>query len=271
MIEVIGKGGITARVIADSVNPAGVRLTTFEIEVHRLIWSEFMTHRVFSRNAASSRAIPVQRTIDMVRDNPAVPIAFGKNQPGMQAKENLEGEELEKAREVWIKASQDACCRAQQLLWMGVHKQVINRLLEPFVMMKAVVTATEWDNFYELRYHEDADPHIYELARVTHEAHSKSVPVAKGPGEWHLPYADEGLSIEDAIAVSGSCCAQVSYRKLDTSLEKARNIYDKLIHSKPAHASPIEHQAMVPHEMRHWNVFCRNFKGWTQQRAILNV
>lgn len=267
----IGRGNISAKVIADSVNPAGVRLTTFEIEVHRLVWSEFMTHRMFSRNAASSRAIPVQKTIDMVREKPAVPIEFGINQPGMQAKGFLQGEELTSAETIWRRAANDACNNAQALLFKNVHKQVVNRLLEPFVMMKAVVSATEWENFYNLRLHADADPHIFELARVMKLAHLASTPVVKKAGEWHLPYAEPELDLQDAIRVSASCCAQVSYRKLDTSVDKAKNIYERLIDSSPAHASPVEHQAMVPHEERGWRAPSRNFIGWVQQRALLNI
>lgn len=272
--EVIGRGGITARVVADSVNEVGVRLTTFEIEVHRLIWSEFMTHRVFSRNAASSRAIPVQRVIDMVRESPATPISFGKNQPGMQAKEELIGEDLERARDVWIRAANDAANCAQMLLNAGVHKQVVNRLLEPFVMMKAVVSSTEWSNFYNLRDHTDADPHIHELARVMKQAQQESQPVKLVAGQWHLPYVndypEDADALEQAIMISASCCAQVSYRKNDPSLDKAKAIYDRLIHSTPVHASPVEHQARVP-EIDKQRTFCRNFRGWEQQRAILGV
>lgn len=271
MIKIQGKNGIQATIIADSITSAGHRLTTLEIEVHRIIWSEFMTHRQLSRNAASSRAVPAQTNIDMVRVNPAVPIAFGKNIPGMQAKEDLQGQELADAIEIWRKAAMDACNRAQQLTDMGVHKQVVNRLLEPFTMMKAVVSFTEGQNFYDLRLHKDADPHIYELARCMHEAQAVSQPTLKVPGEWHVPYAEGNLKLEDALVVSASCCAQVSYRRLDTSLEKARSIYDKLVGMKPAHASPFEHQAMVPREDRNMNAPSRNFVGWTQYRSILGI
>lgn len=271
-IQVQGNGGISATIIADSINPAGHRLTTMELEYHRFIHSEFMTHRMFSRNAASSRAIPIQTTIDTVRLKPAIPISFGRNKPGMQAKEELVGEELEAAQRVWYTAAMDACNRAQQLVFMNVHKQVGNRILEPFVMMKSVVSFTESDNFFELRNHKDADPHIHELARCMKAAMDYSVPVQKQAGEWHLPYVeDETMKLEDALAISASCCAQVSYRKLDTSLEKAHKIFKQLIESKPVHASPVEHQAMVPREERNWNSTCRNFVGWSQYRSILNV
>ena len=281
-IKVVGKGGISAKILADSVNPAGKRLTSFEIEVHRLVWSEFLTHRVFSRNGASSRAIPTQKVIDMVRENPATPIHFGINQPGMQAREELQGEDLEQAKRIWWLAAQDAANRAQQMAHLKVHKQVINRILEPFVMMKAVVTATELDNFFKLRLHSDADPHIYELARVMDQAMKMSTPAQLTAGQWHVPYvtfkdgqywvdADTPVDLDTAIKVSVSCCAQVSYRKLDTSIQKALDIYNRLIESKPEHASPCEHQAMVPTEIRNLTTPCRNFVGWVQYRSILNI
>jgi hypothetical protein len=133
-------------------------------------------------------------------------------------------------------------------------------------MNKAVFSTTEMENFLELRLHKDADPHIHELARCVNDAFNDSSPKLVLPGQWHLPYAEDILDLDTAIKVSASCCAQVSYRKLDTSIEKAIDIYDKLVSGEPVHASPFEHQATPA--INPW-VFHKNFKGWVQQREIL--
>ncbi len=243
----IGKGNISAKIIADSISPDDVRLTTFELEYPRFIHAEFMTHRLFSRNAASSRAIPVSKMIDLVETNTAKPIHWGKNQPGMSAKEELSAEE---GTMIWLQAMKSAVEYANRYAFAGYHKQLVNRILEPFTMIKVVCTATEFDNFFWLRNHPDAQPEIHELARVMWEEYTKCVPIKLNPGAWHVPYFRSGFwspnteeSLEDALAISSSCCAQVSYRRLDDSLEKARDIFKRLVESKPVHASPFEHQA----------------------------
>jgi hypothetical protein len=249
---------ITAKVIADSINPWGKRITTFELEFPRIVLPEFNTHRVFSRNAASSRAIPIKAVIEQVKTNPAMPFKFGKNQPGMQAKENLEGKELEAAISVWLAARDSAVAHAEVMADMQLHKQVVNRLLEPFQHIKVVMTTTEYENWKWLRLHSDADPTIYELARVMEEARNESNPVELSEGQWHIPYVyhetdkdqqlffDENwnvVTVEQALKISASCCAQVSYRKNDGSLEKAELVYNRLVGAEPVHASPLEHQA----------------------------
>lgn len=268
--KIVGKGGISAKIIADSLSHKGARLITWEIEVHRFVWSEFMTHRTFSRNAASSRAIPVAKQIEMVRSNPATPISWGMNQPGMQASAEAEPYMQYKGEIVWRYASQDAANAAEKLANIGFHKQICNRLLEPFIMMKAVVSSTMsgMDNFYALRLHEAADPHMHELARVMKETQDASVPDLKGPGDWHLPYAEDILDIQTAIKISVSCCAQVSYRNLDQTPEKALAIYERLAGGVPAHASPFEHQASAAYD---GNIVSGNFVGWLQNRKILGL
>ncbi len=309
IIEKQGKGGIVARLIKDSISQEGVRICTFEIEVFRFIWSELMTHRVFSRNAASSRAIPIANVIQMVRDNPSTPIHFGKNQPGMQANEELTGDVLENAKRVWNEASLHAASRAEKLATLGVHKQIANRILEPFTHIKAVVTMTDFDNFEWLRDDIEAQPEIAELARVMVECRISSIPVELKSGEWHLPYVDiyrdhsdvlhyldsdgEEISLEDALKISASCAAQVSYRRLNDSKEKALEIYSKLFSGRKPHLSPTEHQATpivadvdceherniafipstwengITHVDRQGNLHSGNFTGWIQYRQTL--
>lgn len=271
---------ITAKVVQDSVSPEGVRITTLELEYPRFIHSEFMTHRVLSRNAASSRAIPVMKMIEQVENSPAMPVHWGLNQAGMQA--GQEHNDPAYCRALWLKAAKSAAASAKELHEFGLHKQIANRVLEPFQTMKTVVTATEWDNFFELRNHKDAQPEIQVLARIMADVMDASVPMQLRDGEWHVPYVDryrcpeydnmfyslgeDDLDADQALRVSASCCAQVSYRVLDDSLEKANLIYDKLVNSRPIHASPFEHQgqvAIASHE------FSGNLRGWKQYRKTL--
>lgn len=275
---------ITAKVIQHSYSfGSKVDIVTFELEYPRFIHGELMTHRVFSRNAASSRAIPISKMIEQVKDNPAKPIHWGKNQAGMQASHEVSDKTA--AELAWLFAASDAASNAERLAELGVHKQVVNRILEPFQIMKTVVTATDFDNFFELRCHSDAQPEIRTLANEMREAlrFSKTFSTLKlGVGEWHVPYVDRfiddhgtlryysndvEITVEDAIKISASCCAQVSYRLLDDSLEKARNIYSKLVDSKPIHASPFEHQASAQMSSN----YIRNFRGWKQHRTYIEA
>jgi hypothetical protein len=261
-----GRGGIIARVVADSIsahdlhsnNPS--RIITFELEYPRFIHSEFMTHRMVSKNAASSRAIPVERNIEMIRARTAMPIHWGKNQPGMSAKEECfeivkfkhDGVGYKMTREqTWEYARDLAIKMALGLHQAGYHKQIVNRILEPYTFMKVVATATEWDNLFWLRNHPDAQPEFQELARCMLEAAKLSEPKVLTMNDWHAPYFGEGCWVDgeddnplgEALKTSVSCCAQVSYRKNDPSLEKAESIYEKLVKSIPLHGSPLEHQA----------------------------
>jgi thymidylate synthase ThyX len=167
---------ITSKIIADSISTAGKRITTFEIEYPRFIHSEFMTHRMLSKNAASSRAIPIATMIQQVMDNPAMPVFWGRNQSGMSAKEELGYAEKEDALVVWLEGRDEAVKTVQRLVSLNVHKQITNRILEPWAHIKVVTTATEWDNFFHLRRHPDAQPEIHALANAMWDNYSKSEP-----------------------------------------------------------------------------------------------
>lgn len=310
---------ISAVVIQDSITPSGKRITTFELEYPRFIHSEFMTHRLFSRNSASSRAIPIKTMNDNILNNPAQPIHWGKNQSGMQAKEELDFATKVLAQHEWGLAMRDAVRHSQQLDFFKAHKQLSNRLTEPFQHMKVVLTATEFANWVWLRDHPDAQPEIRELAKEMGVSYDHSTPVQLQPGEWHLPYVnhvrdDNGvmkyyvssaeeitwLSIDEAKMISASCCAQVSYRKFDDTLEKAKTVFDRLINSEPVHASPVEHQATpiattqppsifnhtvineinmpnnpgswqegITHADRNGKLWSGNFQGWIQFRQLI--
>lgn len=279
----------SAKVICHSEAPNGEQLITLELEFHRFILSELNTHRSFSRNAQSSRAVPIEKMIEQVRNNPAIPVHWGKNQKGMVAEqEHFEfidmdwalpefeklGINLGKSPEqAWRIAATYAADVAESFNEAGYHKQIVNRILEPFMRTKGVVTATKdaYDSFFKLRCHKDAQPEIKLLAERMHKVIAESKPNKLQHGEYHLPYvnldlrnkptAKNGdqllaggfhLGISDAVRVSCSCTAQVSYRRLDDSLDKALKVYDMLnlpvdgvYPEDPPHYSPTEHIARV--------------------------
>lgn len=288
---------IKATIIADSVSPAGKRITTYQLRYPRFIHAEFMTHRVFSRNASSSRAIPVERMIEDLRREPAMPVYWGANQKGMQAAEELSEEAIEISEQHWLNAMELMIDKAQDLLQLGLHKQIANRILEPWAHINVVCTATEWNNFFMLRRHEDAQPEIKALADAMWEAQKLSVPHDLQIHEWHLPYIkiadyerfgvepgilwqDEPIVLEKLRKVSVARCARVSYLTHDgrqTTIEEGLKLYERLVGSQPLHASPAEHQAtpddrylsptghaMWRHEDKHGN-----FVGWLQLRKML--
>lgn len=295
---------ITARILADSVSPEGTRITTYEIEYPRFILAELNTHRMLSKNSASSRAIPVTAMHDHIRANTAAPVYWGKNQPGMKAKTELEGSDKSMAMYLWAKARDSAIDFAAELNALGSHKQITNRVTEPWMIMKTVISGTEWANFFWLRDHADAQPEIAVLANKMRLAYTASQPRLLQPGEWHVPYVntyrdthtnalhyldnqDRYITTQEAIIISASCCAQVSYRKSDDSFEKANKIYKQLIESEPAHASPVEHQATpmdttsmcryepdtwqsgVTHVSANSDLWSGNLRGWIQHRKLI--
>ena len=297
---------ITAKIIADSISTHGIRMTTMEIEYPRFILAELNTHRMLSKNSSSSRAIPLAAMHQQIQDNPAMPVYWGKNQPGMKAKEELVGSDRSQAEYLWRKFIQVSIEFAQQLGATGLHKQIANRPTETGMMMKTVISGTEWANLFWLRDHPDAQPEFRDLAHKMYHAMRYHEPTTLAPGEWHLPYVDvyrsplddrlsylnpEGgeYSVEEARIVSASCCAQVSYRKNDDSLDKALKIYKQLIESTPAHASPVEHQATpmpdrlavrddtqanawppgVTHRSRDGSYWSGNLQGWIQHRKLI--
>jgi thymidylate synthase ThyX len=270
--EYLDAGQMDVQIIADSISEAGKRITTFQLKYWRAIHSEVMTHRVFSRNASSSRAIPIGKMIKQVRENPAMPIHWGANQKGMQAKEELSF--TGSVKEHWRLSSDSAIERAGLMSDWGLHKQVVNRILEPYQHIHVVLTATEFDNWEELRYHEDAQPEIWLLAKLMKEAQEKSEPKLLKAGEWHMPYVldeeKEIYSIEDQLKISTARCCRVSYinHGMDKiCVEKDFELYDDLVGARPLHASPTEHQARPENKIEFG--LHSNFKGWVQHRKIL--
>lgn len=274
-----------AKILADSISPHGVRLTTMEVTFPRIVLAEFNTHRMLSRSSASSRAIPVEKRLADVEANPFIPEAFGRNRPGMQATENLEGEEDVSSREVWMNALESALLSAHRLAKLGVHKQLANRLLEPFSWHTCIVTATEWENFFALRCHPDAQPEIQTIAILMRELLRAHTPVRCRPSEWHRPLMDDwndlldcGYYGVDLSKISIGRCARVSYLTHDGRRDPDADIAlcDKLLAS--GHMSPFEHVAR-PMSVLECNgskdfydpskSFRGNLRGWVSVRKTI--
>jgi hypothetical protein len=291
----------TVKVIAASSHK-GMNVTTLELEYPRIIHSELMTHREFSRNAASSRAIPVKTMISNIRKNMFVPIYWGKNQSGMQAKEELTGVRRFLAKSLWIIGGHINLLGATLLNAVGVHKQLANRNLEYISYMKTIVTSTSFDNFLTLRDHEDAQPEIQAVAKKLRVALDSTDREELAEGEWHTPYVEHyrtlsgklmysacgrDLCTPSAKQISVSCIAQVSYRNTNTSVDKALAIFDKLATSVPVHASPFESvltpiivssckgigrvdlDGVTAIDLCDGNYLSGNSKGWKQYRHTL--
>jgi len=241
----------SAHVVLASRNPDGQEIVTYQLRYWRAIHSELMTHRVFSRNASSSRAIPVMKTIAQVWHDPAGPIHWGTNKPGMQAGDELSGWRLATAKFLWKFFGRVACCMAWTFAKIGLHKQVANRVLEPWQYISVVLTATEFDNWRALRIHPKAMPEIHNLAVLMENARSKTEFQQLYWGEWHIPYirsADGVCTLAQMLKISVARCARTSYNNHDGSkntYDENAKLHDDLITSRPAHASPAEHQAMA--------------------------
>lgn len=281
--------------IADMVSCGhATQITTLELVYPRFIHAEFMTHRVFSRNASSSRAIPTKKLLEIVRDKPCVPIHWGKNQSGMQAHEELEDSPSDDpclfgqsprriAKSIWLNAAHDAAKAAAGLMQIGAHKQIVNRVLEPFTPIRVVVTSTDWANFFALRRHRDAQPEIRHLADLMDRAMKMSKPRTLKRGQWHLPYIlPEERDQPDTLLtkLSAARCARVSYRTHDGHPPDAAEdlaLYDRLMGAAPVHASPTEHQATP--DWLHTGpdkktcfatpTLHGNFRGWRQHRKLI--
>ena len=261
-----------AEIIADSVNLVGDRLTTFVLTYHRMIHSEFMTHRMLSKNSSSSRAIPVEKMIKLVESQEVYPLHWGKNQKGMAAEIEVSASEIQAASAVWQSAREQAIRHARQLVEIGIHKQVVNRLLEPFSTITVICSGTEYQNFFEQRCHPDAQPEIQDLAHKMLNAYKNSQPRQLAAGDWHLPLInrediDEIQDMNEVVKVAVGRCARVSYLNHDgvRNLADDVKLHDRLLISKPAHLSPFEHIAIsLPNSEKR-----ANFTGFQSYRFDL--
>lgn len=350
--EVAGKGGIKARLVAFSVNQFGNKIATFEVEYPRTIHAEFRTHCMLDMNASSSRAIPMAFVRDHVKENLAVPAVFTKNQSGMQGREVHDGwislytiadvykQKISEVIEYFDKcgasfdfdnmaisysefvrhwALRSVMADHEILERSGFHKQIVNRTLEPYQLMKTIVTGTEWDNFFNLRFQADADPTIIELANCMAHLYYTCEPEVLSWKEWHTPYVSHvrdsggglyyytvsadgevnyhtGGSNGEAVKISCCACAQVSYRKLDTSPEKVQRVYDLLVNGGIIHGSAFSHVAApmverfednsqycvfndpfnpeswqdgITHVDRNGQLWSSKLRGWIQYRKLI--
>jgi hypothetical protein len=291
---------INAEIISDSMSTSGQRITTVLITAPRFILPEINTHRSFSRNASSSRAIPVAKLIADIRRDPARPVHWGANQPGMQARQELQGWRKTVTEKLWVGGMYLMTSLAFLADKCGAHKQVVNRMIEPWAHVRMVITSTQWSNFFALRRHPDAQPEIKVLADVIYDKMQTSMPKILAPGEWHLPYIDDETRKEAlkcaidnphisinftmpggikepsiveriCIAISIARCARTSYFLFDgkkTTLDKDITLFYKLLGAVPLHASPAEHQA-YPDDENQFPLYHGNFSGFIQFRKTL--
>lgn len=279
--------GYNVRIIKDSTNPVGNRLTTFELTYPRFIHAETLTHREFSRNSSSSRAIPTKRLMDKIKDTPALPVWWGRNQKGMQAEKELDPEEIREAKQIWLDARDYCLEAADRLHELGLHKQIANRLIEPWMFITVLVSSTNYANWYALRdTWEDgkppgpAQPEIAWIARAMRRLQELHKPHPMTPGQWHLPLVeleDESSELyvppedlatvcEDPVVglkkIATARCARVSYLTHEGIRDFKRDLelHDHLISS--GHWSPTEHVAQALDSA----VQSGNFVGWKQYR-----
>jgi thymidylate synthase ThyX len=259
-----------AQIVADSMNAHGNRLTTFVLEYPRFIHAELLTHRVFSRNASSSRAIPIEKMITQVTDAPAIPVEWGKNTAGMQSIHLLSEEDSKRAQDIWLRARDDMITQVKSLIQLGVHKQLANRLLEPWQTMRTVLSGTEFDNFFALRAHKDAQPELRSLALLMLNAYKTNKPASMTEGQWHIPFGDEmkgELTETDKKEIAVARCARVSYLnfKGKDDYKADKKLYARLVGAHPQHLSPTEHIASAQNSSEKFG----NFHGWKQLRHVI--
>jgi hypothetical protein len=265
------------KILKDSISPDGVRLTTFELTFPRFILAEFNTHRILSKNSASSRAIPTEKIIDRVCREPFIP-EFNQRVTGMGVGDPLTEEEQAEARSLWLTARDESVVIAEKLL--HVDKSRVNRLLEPFMWHTVICTGTEWDNFFALRAHKDAQPEFRIVAEMMKAFHDTGEPVERWKGEWHLPLVEDDEIDHDNLGfwlgVSAGRCARVSYDRHNDSEDpqKSWDRADGLLGA--GHMSPFEHQGTPMVGAEGYKLFRQdryawsgNFFGWSQYRKFI--
>lgn len=273
----------STRIILDSISPAGRRLTTWELTYPRFVHAELMTHRLFSRNSASSRAIPVEKMLHQIEMDPALPIFWGANQKGMQAAEELPPEKIEQVKKVWLRLRDSAVAGAREMAALGLHKQLCNRPTEPWMFITVIVSATTFDNWYHLRDHWQAQPEIAWVAKDMHVKAEQHKPQQLRVGDWHTPFIEpqdctyaiamaeghHGEATEIVKKVSTGRVARVSLLNHEgkRDLREDISLHDRLLagqaSSDPLHMSPFEHVAVCLEDP---NQQSGNFRGWGQYR-----
>lgn len=254
--------------IQGSIAPNGTKITTLVLEYPRAIHAQLLTHRVFSKNSSSSRAVPIKVAIEQIENDPAEYI-WTENKSGMSGDVITDRVKLSKIHSatgtLWNHVKQTVLYLGSKESEGGlnVHKQNAARLLEAYQNIRIVLTSTEWENWDWLRIDSAAQPEIEKLANMIFQAREKGEYLYLAEGEWHVPFIDrkvnedepdklityyhpetgKELTTVEAIELSMSICAQTSFRKEDYSDEKTDNVIEKLFTGKKVHASPSEHQA----------------------------
>lgn len=284
------------KILADSISPALHRVTTFQVTFPRIILAEVNTHKMVVKNSASSRAIPVEKMMARIQDDPFIPVYWGKNQKGMVAEEELSIDTQEAAEKAWLRGRDAALSFAKELLALGIHKQITNRILEPWLAHTAILTATDWANFLNLRTQGNAQPEIRVVAKMMQEAYGDSIPLALKEGEWHLPLVrgvDEDQLLDfmvlDRVKVSAGRTARTSYLTHDGKRDPQADIDLATRLREDWHMSPWEHpcRAMNQHELEifsqkkyEWrdegwtptgevSHYLGPFNGWVQARKMI--
>lgn len=293
---------ISAKMIEYSVSEQGIKLPTLQLRYPKWIHGEAKTHRklrvgtaavefldeigllddpALSRNSSSSRAIPVNRLIEDVIRDPVMPVYWGANQPGMQADEELSPLNIAQAQFEWSMAMHDAIKAAQKLVRLGAHKQIVNRIIEPYSHINTIVTATDWKNFFHLRLHPAAQPEMRMLAEAIRDEIARSTPRLLKPGEWHLPFVldDERrtLPVETLRMLSAARNARTTYLTHEGKVPELKidlELYERLVGGDTVHASPLEHQATPDRCMRAAVPWLHpqlhgNLTGWIQNRKLV--
>lgn len=264
---------MNVRILTDSITDGGSRLTTWELTYARYIHAELMTHRVLSRNAASSRAIPAAKLRERTLTNPAVPVSWGANEKGMQAHSVISDEDLASAW--WYKGLHTLAYLHEEGEQLGLHKQIVNRIIEPMMQITIICSGTDWANFFHLRNHKDAEPNFQALAKGMWEAYHEQTPEYLAPGEWHLPLISEEekrtIQLSETLRkISVGRCARVSYLTHDGRRDISADIdlHDRLLGTidsgGPGHMSPFEHVAVAVGERKRF----ANYEGWQQYRHL---
>lgn len=278
-----------SEIIADSINEYGDRLTTFLITFPRMILAEFNTHRMLSRNSASSRAIPFGKMVKMVEKNPFIPMAWMRDHKGMQGNEYIEGDNKYSCVEHWLYARTEAVKRAKLLHAHGLTKQICNRLLEPFMWHTVIASGTDWGNFFALRAHPAAEIHMQKIAGMMLESYNASIPTLLEIGEWHIPFGDkiDGIRIQEEfdpvtssrelesykIKIATARCARLSYLNFEGKDDYQADIklHDHLV--EMGHWSPFEHCAEAIDYLgneANFGAFTSNFTGFLQYRKLFD-
>lgn len=280
---------ISAEIIADSINPCGNRLTSFIVNMPRIILAELNTHRALSKNSASSRAIPFETMLKMVKENPFIPIKFQKDHKGMQGTEYYEGLEHEECVKDWLKA-RDSAVESAVNFKLPVTKQLRNRLLEPFMWHRVIISGTDFGNLTALRAHKDTEIHFADLAYKMIDELNKSIPKQLKVGEWHIPFGDKidedrliltnlvltklysGYEAHQLVKdeakkkIAVARCARISYLNYEgkDDYEADIKLCDRLFGSVPRHLSPTEHVAQALDKPENIGNFC----GFKQYRKF---